>query len=157
MTVEIFGGIMAHSIAILADAFHLLSDVLAYIISLQAVLLSHRKPPFFMTFGYEKVQPLGALINVSIIWFVTLELLIEATERIAHKAVVKDPLFMLLTSFFGLGCNLYIMRVLHSDVEHGGHQGCSHSHGQGLEHHHGHNHGHEHSHNGKKCSHDHGK
>lgn len=74
MTVEIAGGIMANSIAILADAFHLLSDVLAYVISLQAVLMSHKIPPFFMTFGYEKVQPLGALINIAIIWFVTLEL-----------------------------------------------------------------------------------
>lgn len=43
---------------------------------------------------------------------------------------------MLLTSFFGLGCNLYIMKVLHADVEHGGHAGCSHAHG--LEHHHDH-------------------
>lgn len=72
MIVEILGGIMANSIAILADAFHLLSDVLAYIISLQAVLMSHKKAPFFMTFGYEKIQPLGALINIAIIWFVTI-------------------------------------------------------------------------------------
>lgn len=43
---------MANSVAILADAFHLLSDVLAYVISLQAVLMSYKKPPFFMTFGY---------------------------------------------------------------------------------------------------------
>jgi Co/Zn/Cd efflux system component len=43
---------MANSIAILADAFHLLSDVLAYVISLQAVLMSHKIPPLFMTFGY---------------------------------------------------------------------------------------------------------
>lgn len=76
MTVEIMGGLMANSIAILADAFHLLSDVLAYIISLQAVLMSHKIPPFFMTFGYEKIQPFGALINVAIIWFVTLELVV---------------------------------------------------------------------------------
>lgn len=120
---------MANSIAILADAFHLLSDVLAYIISLQAVLMSHRKPPFYMTFGYEKIQPLGALVNIAIIWFVTLELVVEATERIINKSVVEDPFYMLLTSFFGLGCNLYIMKVLHGDVEHGGHQGCSHAHG----------------------------
>lgn len=52
MSVEIIGGIMANSIAILADAFHLLSDVLAYIISLQAVLMSHRIPPYYLTFGY---------------------------------------------------------------------------------------------------------
>ena len=76
MTIEIVGGLLADSLAILADAFHLLSDVLAYIISLQAVLLSHRIAPHYMTFGYHKVQPLGALLNVAIIWFVTIELLI---------------------------------------------------------------------------------
>lgn len=62
---------MAHSVAILADAFHLLSDVLAYVISLQAVHYSYKIPPKFMTFGYEKLQPLGAIMNVAIIWFVT--------------------------------------------------------------------------------------
>ena len=47
---------------------------------------------------------------------------------------------MLLTSIFGLFCNLYIMKTLHSE---GGH-GCSHDHGHG--HHHGHKHNHDHSH-----------
>lgn len=115
MTVEIVGGLLAHSVAILADAFHLLSDVLAYVISLQAVHFSYKIPPKYMTFGYEKLQPLGALLNVAIIWFVTLSLVIEATARILHQDIVEEPLYMLLTSFFGLGCNLYIMRVLHSD------------------------------------------
>jgi Co/Zn/Cd efflux system component len=40
MTIEFVGGHLAHSIAIWSDAFHLLSDVLAYVISLMAVLLS---------------------------------------------------------------------------------------------------------------------
>jgi cation diffusion facilitator family transporter len=79
MTIEILGGIMANSVAILADAFHLLSDVLAYVISLQAVLMSYRATPGYMTFGYAKVQPLGALVNIAIIWFVTIELVVEAT------------------------------------------------------------------------------
>ena len=79
MAIELLGGYYAHSIAILSDAFHLLSDVLAYIISLSAVLMSMRKAPFFLTFGYEKLQPLGALANVAIIWFLTLMLFIEAT------------------------------------------------------------------------------
>lgn len=71
MVVEIVGGILAGSIAILADAFHLLSDVLAYSISLQAVLMSKKPPTPKLTFGYEKLQPLGALLNVGIIWMVT--------------------------------------------------------------------------------------
>ena len=75
MVVEITGGILANSIAILADAFHLLSDVLAYVISLQAVVMSRKKPTNSLTFGYAKLQPLGALVNIGIIWFVTVELL----------------------------------------------------------------------------------
>ena len=76
MAVEITGGIMANSIAILADAFHLLSDVLAYVISLQAVIMSRKLCTNSLTFGYKKLQPLGALVNIGIIWFVTIELLI---------------------------------------------------------------------------------
>ena len=43
MAAEFLGGYLAHSIAIWSDAFHLLSDVLAYVISLAAVLLSEKK------------------------------------------------------------------------------------------------------------------
>lgn len=76
MTIEIVGGALAHSIAIMADAFHLLSDVIAYVISLYAVLLSKKLATKYLPFGYEKAQPLGALINVAIIWMVTVELFI---------------------------------------------------------------------------------
>ena len=77
MTIELVGGYLANSIAIFADAFHLLSDVLAYLISLGAVWLSTRpNPPRYLTFGWEKAQPLGALINVAIIYVVTVQLFI---------------------------------------------------------------------------------
>ena len=89
--------------------------MLAYVISLFAVLMSYRASPKGLMFGYEKLQPLGALVNVGIIWFVTAELFIEATQRIFHQSIVEEPKYMLLTSIFGLLCNLYIMNVLHSD------------------------------------------
>jgi cation diffusion facilitator family transporter len=76
MAVEFIGGYLAHSIAIWSDAFHLLSDVLAYIISLIAVLLSEKKSPGFLTFGWVKSQTLGALLNVAFIYIVTIELFI---------------------------------------------------------------------------------
>ena len=72
MTVEFIGGYLAHSIAIWSDAFHLLSDVLAYVISLVAVLLTDRKSPGFLTFGWVKSQTLGALFNVAFIYIVTI-------------------------------------------------------------------------------------
>jgi zinc transporter 2 len=88
MGVEIAGGYYANSIAILADAFHLFSDVLAYIISLYAVLMTYKASPKHLTFGYEKLQPFGALLNVVIIWIVTAELFFEATSRLINKSVV---------------------------------------------------------------------
>lgn len=130
MALELLGGYYAHSIAIFADAFHLLSDVSAYAISLYAVHKSYHQSPPHLTFGYEKVQPLGALLNVAIIWVVTAELFIEATHRIFHSAVVEEPLLMLATSVFGLLCNLYIMKVLHSDEHASAHHNCSHAHHQ---------------------------
>ena len=86
MAVELIGGWAANSIAIFADAFHLLSDVLAYLISLGAVWLSTTpNPPKFLAFGWEKAQPLGALINVAIIYVVTAELFVEATKRMINR------------------------------------------------------------------------
>ena len=71
MAVEMIGGYYAHSVAIFADAFHLLSDVLAYIVSLAAVVMSSRPPTPQLPYGYTKLQPLGALLNVVLIWTVT--------------------------------------------------------------------------------------
>ena len=85
MVVEFIGGYLAHSIAIWSDAFHLLSDVLAYVISIIAVLLSDKKSPEFLTFGWAKSQTLGALLNIAFIYIVTIKLFIEATLRMIKK------------------------------------------------------------------------
>lgn len=127
MGVELVGGYLANSIAIFADAFHLLSDVLAYLISLGAVWLSTRhQSPVYLTFGWEKAQPLGALVNVLVIYVVTGELFVEATKRMLNREVVEEPKYMLITSIFGLFCNLIIMKILHNDPN-----GCSHGHSHG--------------------------
>lgn len=140
MGVELAGGFLANSIAIFADAFHLLSDVLAYLISLGAVWLSTRpQSPTYLTFGWEKAEPLGALVNVIVIYIVTGELFVEATKRMVNKEVVDEPKYMLITSVFGLICNLIIMGILHNDP-HGGHHGCSHGHSHGHENEHNHDH-----------------
>ena len=76
MIIELLGGYYANSIAIFADAFHLLSDVLAYIISLVAVLVSNFPPTPQFPYGYGRLQALGALCNVGMIWAVTVELVI---------------------------------------------------------------------------------
>lgn len=118
---------MANSIAIMSDAMHLFSDLMAFAISAYSVWLSKQEAPSYLTFGYHKVQTIGALLNIAIIWVVTIILLIEATERVINKEVVKEPKWMLYTSIFGLVCNLVMVKIIHSDA-HFKHEGCSHDH-----------------------------
>ena len=120
MTVEIIGGCMAHSIAIISDALHLFSDVLAFIFSAFAVWMVKRKAPTHLTFGYHKIETLAALANIIIIWIVTVFLVYEATFRIINREAVQRPKFMLMTSIFGLMCNLTITRMLDAQEQPGG-------------------------------------
>lgn len=143
MTGELVGGWIANSIAIMSDAMHLLSDLMAFAVSAYSVWLVKQTPPKYLTFGYEKAETLGALINIAVIWVVTLLLLVEATERVINQEVVKEPGYMLLTSVLGLVCNLVMVRILHSD-ENFKHEGCSHGHS----HSHSENERHTGSHNG---------
>lgn len=119
MAVEVVGGLIANSIAIMSDAMHLFSDLMAFAISGYSVWLSKQQSPPYLTFGYHKIQTLGALINIAIIWVVTIILLIEATERVINKEAVKEPKWMLYTSIFGILCNLVMVKIIHSDTSFG--------------------------------------
>ena len=88
MTAEIVGGCLAHSIAIISDAIHLLSDVLSFSLSAFAIWFAKRKAPKYFTFGYHKIETLAAMTNILIIWIVTGFLIYEAILRIVNKQIV---------------------------------------------------------------------
>ena len=98
---------------------------------------------------------MGALINIFLIWGLTLWLLYEAISRIININEVEiDAGVMLVTSCFGLGCNLVMVKVLHSPIsEEFEGAGCQHHHHH--HHHHGHDHHHHHHHEDGHCNHDH--
>lgn len=60
---EVVGGIFAHSLAVLTDAAHMLSDVLAFIISLAAGSYALRPSKASYTFGYHRAEVLGGLVS----------------------------------------------------------------------------------------------
>ena len=78
MTVEIVGGYISGSLAIMTDAAHMLSDVAAFTISYLAIYLSHRPATLKKTFGYHRAEVLGALASIALIWGLLIWLLIEA-------------------------------------------------------------------------------
>lgn len=128
MTAEIAGGYLAHSLAIMTDAAHMLSDVAGFMISYVAIYLGGKPASFSMSFGYARAEILGALASIALIWGLIIWLFIEAINRCINEEEV-DGEIMLITAAVGLACNFINIFTLHS---------CGGSH-------HGHSHG-EHSH-----------
>ena len=115
------------------SAAHLLSDVLAFLISLFAVWVSQRPAAGRYSWGYHRWEVIGALASVALIWILTAVLCLEAVNRLLHPEPV-DGKVMFITATAGLLVNLLMMRVLHQG---GGHSHGGHSHGGGGGHSHG--------------------
>lgn len=151
MLLEILGGILAHSLAIITDAAHLLSDVSGFAVSLFAVALSQRRPSENYTYGYHQAEILGALTSVLIVWAMTGVLLFEAGSRFVNLTPV-DGRLMLIMAIIGLVVNFALFGTLHHGHEHGhSHDHGSHSHGHA---HSGHSHN-AHGHSHANCNGDH--
>ncbi|KAF9974802.1 hypothetical protein BGZ73_001706 [Actinomortierella ambigua] len=129
--VELAGGIVTDSLALLSDSFHLLTDITSFCISLAAIYLSQRLPTATHTFGYHRAEVLGALFSIFLIWGLTCLLVIEAFDRIRHPLDI-DGKTMSIVAGLGVFVNICLMFVL------GGHH--HHHHGEDDHHHHGHGH-----------------
>uniref|UniRef100_UPI0037E73977 proton-coupled zinc antiporter SLC30A2-like n=1 Tax=Semicossyphus pulcher TaxID=241346 RepID=UPI0037E73977 len=141
MTGEVIGGYAAHSLAIMTDAAHLLTDFGSILISLFSLWISSRPQTHTMTFGWHRAEILGMLLSIVSIWAVTAVLLISAVQRITEGNYDIDSQIMLMTSGCAVGVNVLMVLILHQS-------GASHSHSHGLpsarlqSQEHGHHHGH---------------
>lgn len=139
MAVELVGGIKANSLAILTDATHLLSDVAAFAISLFSIWASGWEATPRQSYGFFRIEILGALLSIQLIWLLTGILVFEAIARLIHgTGEVKGPL-MFGVAAFGLLVNIIMAILLGHEHGHGGH---NHSHGGHEDGHdeHGHSH-----------------
>lgn len=145
MVVEIVGGYLAGSLAIMSDAAHLLSDFSGFAISYISIYIGTMPATYAMTYGYHRAEIIGSLVSVILIWGLTLWLVYEAILRIITPTDV-DGKIMLITSIIGLIVNLIMAKVLHSSPGHSHDHGHGHDHGDDKGHSHGHSHGHDHDH-----------
>lgn len=79
------GGIISGSISVISDAFHLVTDLLGFVVSFVFIWFSRKRPNEIMSFGYHRMELMGALGNLFIIWGLAIFLIYEATLRIIHK------------------------------------------------------------------------
>ncbi|XP_068305772.1 metal tolerance protein 1-like [Pyrus communis] len=150
MSVEVVGGIKANSLAILTDAAHLLSDVAAFAISLFSLWASGWEATPRQSYGFFRIEILGALVSIQMIWLLAGILVYEAIARLIHDTGEVQGFLMFVVSAFGLVVNIAMALLLGHD--HGHDHGHGHGHGG-----HGHGHGdHNHSHEDHDDTHNHG-
>jgi cobalt-zinc-cadmium efflux system protein len=113
MVVEIVGGLLSNSLALLGDAGHMLVDALALGLSLFAFNLAKRPSTPSRTYGYHRVEIMAALANGSVLVLVSAYIFYEAYGRFLEPPEVRTPL-MLAVAAIGFVANLAGIVILRS-------------------------------------------
>ena len=119
MIVEIIGGIIANSLALLSDGVHMLSDAISLGVALIAFIYAEKHPTVNKTFGYKRFEILAALFNGALLFVISIFIIIEAIQRFMQPAEVQSTQ-MFIISIIGLIINVIIavMMFAGSDTEH---------------------------------------
>jgi len=146
--VELIVGYLTNSMALVADSFHMLSDVASIIIAFLSVKMSPKKWSK-NTFGWARAEVLGALVNSVFLVALCFSILVESLKRFYEVEPIENPKLLLVVGSVGLLINIIGLFLFH---DHG------HSHGGGSGKSHGHSHGgskHDHSHSHLQHGHSH--
>ncbi|KAI8576709.1 hypothetical protein K450DRAFT_178871 [Umbelopsis ramanniana AG] len=123
---EIIIGYRVGSLALVADSFHMLNDMISLVIALWAVKVAARTEfESKYSYGWQRAEVLGALINGVFLLALCFTLLIDCIERFISPQIVTEPVLVLITGCVGLAANLFGLVLFH---EHGHSHGHSHSH-----------------------------
>lgn len=110
---EVIGGLLTHSLALLADAGHMLTDVAGLALALMAIQFAERPATPERTYGFYRVEILAALTNAVVLIGISLYILYEAFERFRNPPEVQSGA-MLVVASFGLVINfvgIYLLRA----------------------------------------------
>lgn len=111
LAVEAVGGIVSGSLALLADAAHMFTDVAALTLAYAGMALSDRAPTRRHTFGLARAEVLAAFVNAQLLLVASIGILIEAWRRYHAAAPVQTGL-MLWVAALGLAANLAAIGLL---------------------------------------------
>ncbi|HTQ78948.1 MAG TPA: cation diffusion facilitator family transporter [Thermoanaerobaculia bacterium] len=111
MAAEAVGGYLSHSLALLADAGHMLSDVGALGLSLFAIWVARKPPNSRQTYGFHRTEILAALINGATLIAISVYICVEAWNRFKEPHEVQGPL-MMAVAVGGLVVNFAALFIL---------------------------------------------
>lgn len=112
LAVEVAGGLLSGSLALLSDAGHMLGDLSAVVLSLLAIRFAARAADARRTYGWYRLEILAALANGVLLLAVAVGVLLEAFERIRAPQPIDSGL-MLIVALVGLVANGVALVVLH--------------------------------------------
>ena len=116
---ELIAGIVSGSLALLADAAHMLSDSAGLVVALAAMLVGRRAASSRATFGYRRTEVLAAALNAGAVSAISVWIVVEAVQRIGRAEPI-DTGVMLLVAVIGLIVNavsaLVLMRRQHDNL-----------------------------------------
>ncbi|WP_121614341.1 cation diffusion facilitator family transporter [Mesobacillus foraminis] len=111
MIVEVLGGYLTNSLALLADAGHMLSDSVSLAIALIAFKLGEKAASHSKTFGYKRFEILAAVLNGLTLIIIALFIFYQAINRFAHPPEVAS-IGMLIVSIMGLAFNILVAWIM---------------------------------------------
>ncbi len=114
LVAEVTGGLLSHSLALLSDAGHVLTDIFALGLAWFATAQAERPANASKTFGYHRVGILAALANAVTLILITIWIVWEAIARFQHPEPVQ-PVVMFLSAGIGIAVNLFIGFGLRSE------------------------------------------
>ncbi|XP_023663883.2 calcium/manganese antiporter SLC30A10-like [Paramormyrops kingsleyae] len=103
---EIIAGYMGNSIALVSDAYNMLSGLLSLIVGLTSIRLSRRPPSSRSTYGLPRAEVVGALANAVFLAALCLSVSLQALQRLADPDIIDDPMLVLIVGALGLAVNV---------------------------------------------------
>lgn len=122
--VELTVGYVVGSLALIADAYHMLNDAMSMCIALYAVRVAKRSADSKYSYGWHRAEVIAALINGVFLLALCFSIIMESLERFAHVPEIKDPRLVVIVGSVGLGCNIFGIFLFHDhghDHGNGGH------------------------------------
>lgn len=116
MIVEAVSGWLSGSLALLADAGHMLTDVGALGLSLGTAWIAQRPADDSKTYGYLRWEILAALVNGAALFGISAWIVVEAVQRVQHPEPIRADLFLAVAAA-GLAVNVASMLLLHGSRE----------------------------------------
>ncbi|MFY9997535.1 MAG: CDF family zinc transporter ZitB [Leclercia sp.] len=116
MIIEVIGGLISGSLALLADAGHMLTDAAALLFALLAVIFSRKPPSGGRTFGWLRLTTLAAFVNAIALVVITIIIVWEAIQRFLQPQPVAG-VTMMVVAVAGLIANIAAFWILHRGSE----------------------------------------